>query len=672
MRKTILVFAIFSAMSAVAQSTADEVVLTIDNEKISRGEFERQYKKNNSDISFDSSSLAEYMRLFIDYKLKVIEAEAVGLDTTFEFKNELDGYCAQLEKPYFTDSRVDDSLAREAYDHMHWDVRASHILINCAENASAADTLKAYKRIQSVYQRALKGEDFAKLARENSDDPSASRNGGDLGYFTAFSMIYEFEKVAYATKVSDVSPIFRTRFGYHILKVFDRRTNPGQIRAAHIMVRVDQNADEAAQKAAVEKVNMIADSLAAGSDWAQMVNRYTDDRGTRAGHGDLNWFSTGMMVPEFESAAFALKNVGDISAPVRTMYGWHIIKLLDKKSIDSFENLQEQIKKRLSRDVRSQMAQEAVLESLKREYKFTEDKSAYKEFVGLVDTTIWSGSWSADKAKGYDKVIFSFADTVKFTQADYAKKVVSYGVAPRNVPIDLLMKRDYDRIVEKMIFDYERKQLVNKYPEYKYLKQEYHDGILLFALMDKMVWTKAATDSAGQERFYEANKQKYMWDDRAEVAVSSYNGIAFVNDLSNIDAKLAQALKTGTKKGDYAEQSKAALQKIGIAPDSVDLQVTVKKYNIVDIDGAKYCDIDGAKIHMDAWGKSKTKKLAGKRFKVLYLVKKVPAMPKTLEECRGAVIADYQNQLETEWVEQLRAKHTVKINESVFNSMIKR
>ena len=673
MKKTIIAVAFLSAMSAMAQTTPESTLLTIDNEQISRGEFERLYLKNNNDVTFDSASLAGYMSLFIDYKLKVIEAEAAGMDTTPDFKREYDGYRAQLEKPYFVDTKVDDSLARESYAHMLEDVRASHILVNCAENASAADSLKAYKRAQAIYQRALKGEDFAKLARETSDDPSVARNEGDLGYFTAFSMIYEFEKVAYATKVGDVSPIFRTRFGYHILKVFDRRPNPGQVRVAVIFVRVAAKAEEAEQKAAADKVQMIADSLAAGSDWEQMVAKYSDNA---SGQSELPWFSTGRMVPQFEAAAFALKNVGDISAPVRSSNGWHIIKLLEKKPVDSYDKLEAQIKNNLSRDVRSKMSQKAVLERLKRKYNFKEDRAAYEEFVSLVDTSIWSGTWSADKAKGYNKVIFSLADTVKFTQADYARIVVLHGAAPRNMPIEILLKNDYEHVVEETVFDYEREQLPAKYPEFKYLLKEYHDGILLFSLMDKMVWTKASTDSAGQERFYEANKKNYMWGERMEVASCSYkDGVLSSADKKNVDTKLVAALKAGTKKGDYGEQVKAAMQKSGVSPDSVDMHVTVKRYSILEREGAgdRYCDIDGTKIDENAWGKSKSKiSNAGKRTKIFYLVKKLPPMQKTLPECRGAVISDYQNQLEAEWLEQLRSRHKVKIDESVFNSMIKR
>lgn len=684
MKSEILALAIMATIPVMAQNNSEQTVVTIDDKAISVGEFERLYLKNNTNAAFDSLSLNEYMQLFIDYKLKVTEAEQQGMDTTSEFINEFENYRTQLEKPYFTDEHVDDSLAHEAYDHMHWDVRASHILVTCDQNASAADSIKAYNRAQNIRNRALKGEDFAKLARENSDDPSVTRNNGDLGFFTAFSMIYEFEKVAYSTEVGAVAPIFRTRFGYHIMKVTDKRPNPGQVNAAHLMLRVATNADETTQKAAADKAKMISDSLAAGADWAQMVSRYSDDASTRTRQGDLQWFTTGMMVPEFEAAAFALKNIGDISAPVRTSYGWHIIKLLDKKSIDSFDNLQEQIKRKLSRDIRSKIAQKAVIDRLKREYNFTEDVAAFNEFVNVVDTTIWSGTWNADQAKGLNKTIFTLADTVKFTQNDYAEILSHRGPSQKKVSVEILLKDDYNQIVEKCIIDYERKQLTSKYPEFRHLQTEYHDGILLFALMDKMVWTKASTDTANLEQFYETNKLNYTWGERAEIAFCSYDANAHANptEKKNIDTKLAAALKTGSKKADYASQITTAMQKIGVEIDSIKMAGDVKKYNIIDgkdtdangkIIDVKYCDIDGTKINDNAWGKNNSQIInTDGRTYVYYLVKRLPPMQKTLNECRGSVISDYQNKLEADWIAELRQKHTVKINEPVFKSLIKK
>ncbi len=664
MRLSILTLALAAALQANAQTDGNQTILTIDNKNISREEFQRLYMKNNTEVTFDSASLAEYMRLFIDYKLKVIEAEGLGMDTTPGFIREFSEYCAQLEKPYLTDASVDDSLAREAYEHMKWDVRASHILIKCSENASAADTLKAYKRAQDIRKRALK-EDFNKLARETSEDPSAVRNGGDLGYFTAFSMIYDFEKVAYATEVGAVSQVFRTRFGYHIIKVFDRRPNPGEFRASHIMIGLPQNADEISVENARGKAQMIADSLAAGADWSQMVRRYSTDAISKQMDGDLQWFSTGTMVASFEEAVFKMKNIGDISAPVRTQYGWHIIKLTDKRPIDSYESMQEEIKQKLSRDVRNQFAQRAVIERLKHDYKFTEDKTALNEFISCVDTTVWYGQWNADKAKGLNKTIFTIADTIKFSQQDYAKIVAELGSMKKKTPIEVLMANDYKKRVDNSILDFERTQLPRKYPEFKYLLQEYHDGILIFALTDKMAWTKASTDTTGLAQFYEANKQKYMWGERVEAVLVAYKEAAVAqtkitpDKLNNI---IAAAIKKAAKTGNYRSTVTDAINKANINDTLIELKV-----------GHRKCSKgDDANIDSMVWKAGTTKAVSNNGTTALYcIVRPVPPMPKTLDECRGAAIADYQDVLEKEWVAELRAKHTVKINEKVFNSLIK-
>ncbi len=665
MRLSILTLALAAALQANAQTDGNQTILTIDNKNISREEFQRLYMKNNTEVTFDSASLADYMRLFIDYKLKVIEAEGLGMDTTPGFIREFSEYCAQLEKPYLTDASVDDSLAREAYEHMKWDVRASHILIKCSENASAADTLKAYKRAQDIRKLALK-EDFNKLARETSEDPSAVRNGGDLGYFTAFSMIYDFEKVAYAIEVGAVSQVFRTRFGYHIIKVFDRRPNPGEFRVSQILVSVPQNADDATVNAKHSLAQTIADSLTAGADWSQMVQRYSDDRSTKQKDGDLQWFSTGVMVPDYENAVFNLKNIGDISAPVRTQSGWHIIKLTDRKQIDSFENLREELKNKLSNDARKQLAHKAVIDRFKREYKFVEDNAALNEFINCVDSTVKDGNWSIEKAKGLNKNIFTINDTIQFSQQRFAGLVFSNQQAFKpKIPIELQLKKDYNRIVEYIIIAYARAQFPKKYPELKYLQTEYHDGILIFSLMDKMVWTKASTDSAGLAGFYEANKQKYMWGDRVETVRVTYNENVVGQTKTNnakLNNAIASSIKKAAKTGDYLQAVKTAVNKAGVNDSLMELQVKPRTFS----------KGDDANIDSMAWKAGTTKAVSNNGTTALYcIVRPVPPMPKTLDECRGTAIADYQDVLEKEWIAELRTKHTVKINEKVFNSLIK-
>lgn len=665
MKKTLLALSLALSMPVFAQNADEQVLLTVGDRKVTRCEFERIYQKNNDNASFDSASLSDYMKLFIDYKLKVVEAESLGLDTTMSFKSELNGYRSKLEKPFFTDERVDDSLFHEAYDHLQWCLRASHILIECNEETLPADTLKAYKRAVELRNRAVKGEDFATLAQKYSEDPTAVSNSGDLGYFTAFTMVYDFEKQAYKTEVGAVTPVFRTRFGYHILKVYDKKTNPGQVHVAQILIRVEPDADETARKIAAEKAKLVADSLKAGADWQTMLARYTYNKNSISNGGVLSWIGVGSTVDEFENASFALENIGDISDPVLTQYGWHIIKLLEKKPVDTYEKSLSTIRNRMSRDARSQMAGKAVLERLKKEYNFVQNDKALEEFINLVDTSIWSGKWSADKANGYNKPIFTVADTVVFTQADFAEIVASRGAIPTRNTVESILKNDYERIVQSCVFNYERERLADKYPDFKYLMQEYHDGIILFSLTDQMVWSKAATDSAGLEQYYQAHKNENMWGPRVEIVSLSYGKKAAQDAnivVDNANKAFLSAMKKSIKNGNFKDNILNAMVKMGVNDSILSASCSVKTFS----------KNDNAVVDSMQW-KPGVQKIVddGKNNTIYFVSKTLEPAPKTLEECRGVMISGYQTVLETQWMEQLRAKYKVSVDENVLKSMIK-
>jgi peptidyl-prolyl cis-trans isomerase SurA len=316
----------------------DPVLLEINGKPVTKSEFLQIYLKNNNDPKYDKVSLDEYMELFKKFKLKVAEAEALGYDTIPKLKKELDGYKKQLALPYLIDSAKNEALVREAYDRTKTEVRASHILIRMESNASPADTLAAYNKIMGLKKRIEKGEDFGFVARSKggSDDPSAITNGGDIGFFTAFQMVYPFEEKAYNTPVGSISEPFRTKFGYHILKVTDKRPARGTIKTSHIMVSVPKEASQEDAQNAEKKINELYDMLVNGSKFEDLASDHSDDPSTSNKGGILPPFGTGTttrMVPVFEDAAFALKNDGDISKPVRTEYGFHIIRRLEWKDV---------------------------------------------------------------------------------------------------------------------------------------------------------------------------------------------------------------------------------------------------------------------------------------------------------------------------------------------------
>ena len=651
MKKIYLLFLglIFAFASfAQEQYNDDAVLMTIDGRKITKGEFSRIYHKNNNNS--DIKSVDDYVDLFVNFKLKVIEAENRGMDTLPKFKNELQGYVRQLEKPYLTDSAVDARLINEALERSKYDVRVSHILIKLKTGATPADTLKAYNKIKSIYNRIKKGESFETLAKKYSDDTYTAVKGGDLGYFTVFQMVYPFESAAYNTKKGEMSKIFRTRFGYHILKVTDKRPAYGQVKVAHIMISVPKDADSTTAAKAKEKIDKIYKDLKSGKDFATLAKEYSDDKGSAQRGGELSWFGTGRMVPEFELAAFSLKHKGDITKPVKTPYGWHIIKLIDKKEPKSLDDNREFVKSKLSKDNRAHQSYYAVLERLKKEYN-------YKDYINKLKSIIkYYDGESLDYHELNDSIInlqtdklMEFGDTVFYVK-DFMYFLKETGNDIRRKKPAPFIYRKFKEYSEKMLFDYERKQLPKKYPEFKYLVQEYHDGILLFDLTDKMVWSKAIKDTAGLRKFYEKNKNKYMWGERK---------LAMVYTVPEKYAKKARKIAAKSEKLSVKEITDK-LYKLAKKDTSAKFLVEEKKFSKGDNELIDKANIDKGIVELE--NKDGLVKFA-------YIIKKLPPMPKELSEVRGLMTADYQNYLEKEWIKELRKKYKVEINEKVLKSV---
>ncbi|PLX18305.1 MAG: hypothetical protein C0599_12370 [Salinivirgaceae bacterium] len=352
----------FIAILFNVQSFAQEnVLLEIDNEKVTLEEFKRIYFKNNKDSALTMESLEEYLELFTNFKLKVHEAKALKLDKRVKFIKELDSYREQLVKPYLTDSSTDEQLIREAYDRMKYIVRASHILLKIPPKASPEDTLKIYNEGMQILDQLKNGEDFAKIAIKYSQDPSVKYNGGDLGYFSAFKMVYPFENAAFNTKPGEVSNLVRTRFGYHIIKVTDKKEAPGSVEAAHIMVRLPQNAPVEQTQKAVAKINNIYKELQDGLDFAKAAEKYSEDPQTAKKGGLLPKFTPGRMLPNFEEEIFKLEN-GTYSKPFRTKVGWHIVKKINNEPIASLDRERGEIKRKLSKTARAQLSRKKVID----------------------------------------------------------------------------------------------------------------------------------------------------------------------------------------------------------------------------------------------------------------------------------------------------------------------
>ena len=496
------------------------VLAKFGNNNIYTSEFEYVYKKNNANSpdAYTSQSLKEYLDLYTNFRLKVKEAEEGGLDTSSSFKKELEGYRKQLAQPYLTEKGVTDQLCHEAYERMKEEVNASHILIEVGPDADPKDTLAAYNKLLEIRQKAVAGQDFGKLAAEYSQDPSAKTNKGNLGYFTALQMVYPFEDAAYKTPAGEVSQPVRTRFGYHILKVHNKRTSQGQVHVAHIMVRATTGLSASDSLAAKQKADEIYKKVKAGENWEVLVNQFSDDVNSKSKGGELPWFSTGRMIPSFEDASFKLVNPGDVSEPVLTPYGWHIIKLLEKKKLESYQELEASIKSKVAKDSRSELNKTVLLQRLKKENNFVENTKAVDAACAMADSTLLNGAFTKTTDEKTNLILFTIKDE-KYTTANFFDFVKMVQKPKKGISPSQYMRNFYRDFSNSKLISYEESHLEEKYIDYKMLVREYRDGILLFQLMDDKVWSKAIEDTAGLRAFFNSNNSNYRWNTRAQATI---------------------------------------------------------------------------------------------------------------------------------------------------------
>ncbi len=383
-----------TAPVVVKQTPPEPVLLSLGTKTFTTDDFFQSFTKNQ--LSADSSlrtNVNDYFTLYTNLKLKVLAAEAEGRDTTEAFREEMTTYRKQLAQAYLTDKPLIESLASEAYQRMQEEVNVAHILIPVAEYALPADTLTAYKQALAVRKQAQSGTDFAKLALDYSKDATTAQKGGNLGYTTAFGLIYPLETAAYTTPVGAVSQPVRTRFGYHLVKVNSRRPSRGRVRVAHILVRLSPDADEPAKEVAQQRIDAIYARLQKGESFEVVCRDVSDDATSRNNGGVLPPFEPGRWVPAFEDTAFALTAPGNYSEPVRTNYGWHIIKLVERKPLESYAILSPSLRQRVTTDSRADLVRQTTLQRLKSTYPVRENAAILPIAFAKADSSLLRGQW---------------------------------------------------------------------------------------------------------------------------------------------------------------------------------------------------------------------------------------------------------------------------------------
>lgn len=624
----------------------DAVLFTIDGQPVMKTEYERLLNKNNNgDTENDSSP--EDLERFINFKLKVFQAIDAGYDTVRAFIDELAGYRDQLAKPYLQDQQLLDSLVAIAYQRTITEVNASHITVRFPSDPSPSDTAEAYHMIIALKERLLQGESFDELSREISQSqPPGIVSSGTLGWFSAFTMIMPFEDAAYSARPGEIAGPVRSRYGYHLLRVNGIRPALGEIKLAHIMVRFSD--DTVRNEEARQRIDSCYNMLVDNYPFTDLVRIYSEDDGSAEAGGQMRWIRSGELPENIEKEVYALKDSGAFTKPIQSDYGWHIFQLQGYRNLPSFEEIELQLADRIRADEHGRMLENSFIEKLKAEYGFVlyEDNIlALKEFI---DSTIYSGNWKPSSDWGLIEPVFAI-DTIDYSQLELAQYVASFsGYSKAHTPEDIVMTKAGE-FIAKTLREYENNRLEIKYEEFGNIMKEYHDGILFFNIMNDSVWNKAIENTEGLTRFYEQHAGQYVWNERINLSVYTFRNEDYLKKVKRIAAKRDKFT---------AEE----MIKMICSSDSIPC-LTIKETTYeAGIDQLPYKEIEWIKDFSKTY-------IDGDEYNYVYVNEVIPSSVKMMDECRGQVISDYQEYLDSMWIKRLRGEYSITKNQDVLQTL---
>lgn len=622
-----------------------QVLMTIGGITVTKEEFAANYQKNNTNVldEKDKKTPSEYLDLYVNFKLKVLEAQSLGYDTAQSFIDELGGYRKELSRPYLTDVSFNEEMVHTAYHRTQYERKASHLLVLAAQEASPADTLAAWNKIAGLRQQIIDGADFNDLAGKYSEDPSAKENMGLLGYFSAFQMVFPFEEAAYRTPVGQVSAIVRTRFGYHLIKIHDERLTRGELKVAHIMKMFPKQASEETIANLKTKADSIYQLAISGVDFAELAKAHSDDKQSAVEGGVMNWFTSTNMVPAFAEAAFALQKDGDISPVIRTPYGWHIIKRVEIRTTQPLEKLRVELENKIKQNPAiSQYSDVAFDRKLRNEYQLTIDESNVQKIMATLADSVARKNWpqSLESMKG--NKLFQFANQT-FTIGDFSQYLVSQNFIAEAPHAHQALGAMLNKYINQQLLSYEDAHLETKHPEFGRIIKEYHDGILLFNISKDKIWDVASTDSVRLKNYYDQTANKYYFGQR-------YKGWI-------IQAKDPETRTRVEAMLDQKEMTKEELTDLFNTPAENNLQIT-------DVATEKG---DNPLVDYFIW--SGPKPLGFDETVTFVHGKIVENELKSLKDAWGLYSSDFQDQVEKEWIDSLKKKYPVKINKKVLNKI---
>jgi len=618
------------------------VLFSVEGKDVTVEEFSYIYEKTNGEkADYSKASVMEYLDLYKRFKLKVQKAKDLKLDQNRNLQNELAGYRRQLSNSYLLGQEVEEKLVKEAYDRLKYDVNISHIL------AKSGQAGEGKQKIDEVYKMLQKGDDFNTVAGKYSDDPNG-KNGGNIGYITALQLpeFYALENAAYNTPAGQFSAPVETVLGYHIVKVLDKRPARGEINVAQIMTVIPKGGSDAAAK---EKIDNIYAKLKSGESFEELAKSDSEDVTTALKGGEVGFFKINTYDQEFEDAAFALKRDGDYSKPFKSSVGWHILKRIEKKEMPEYEFAKGIISSKVRKDQRYALAKKKMIDQIKIDNDYKTNSRNLNTFMNTIDDSFLTPRWAPSKA-GMTDDIFSIGGK-KITQREFISYLernqnsrlrMARGLKPKQ-----LVEQLFETFADEEVIKYEEAQLEKRYPEFRALMREYEEGILLFEVTKQVVWDKASSDTLGLASFYDDNKEKYQWKERAKVDVMTID-----SDNPKIVAKI----------------KKLAMKK--------PVDVLLSKFNaggeVLKVKSMVYEKGKNEAIDKLNWKAGNTQVIENDGKEQIIKIKEIiPPTKKTLKEARGYIVADYQDYLEDQWVAELMETYDVTTNQEVLNSLIK-
>ncbi len=654
MRKLVLCLCLLQCGLLLSQNqSADPVLFSVDGSEVNVSEFKYIYEKNNADkADYSEQSVTEYLELYKKFKLKVAKARSQGLDTIQSLQKELEGYRKQLAATYLKDKEISEKLVDEVVDRYAEDRQVSHIFVALNDRMTKEQGQAAEEKIQSMHRKLIKnqGEGFELMAKTLSEDKASAKNGGLLGYYTAPlpDGFYNFETAMYSTSEGGYSEPFQSSMGYHIIKVSDIRPARGEMEIAHILIRSKSKGQSI--PGARLKVDSLYLQLQRGRNFEDIAKLYSDDKKTNKKGGYLGFFGINQYETSFEDAAFALAEDGSYTMPIETSIGYHIIKRISKRVNSDNKRAKKRIENRISNNDRFKIAEQKLINDVKLEANFSENRNGLIALNRDLDASFYSYKW---QPKLYQEVIPLFTlDNKDYTVNDftsYMKDNVRERLKfPKTKPVVDATNELYEKFMKEKIMDYEEANLERKYPDFKALMREYREGILLFEITKNEVWDKASQDTIGLQKFYSTNSYNYVWPDRVKTEKIEIES----NDADKVKSAYEYAQKKGLDKFKKKYQN------------NVEYKINFSE-SILEKDALKIKSLE------QKTGKVSEMMMAGNKGTFFSFVDKIDSSTKTLKEARGYVIADYQEHLEKEWIENLRKEFPIEINEQILKQLIR-